>query len=74
LSGDELICLPDEFELLINDGFGVFASHWVRRVWSRSDMIGVAFIDSAREGTTASGPAASRGAAPARAVGRLGKA
>lgn len=74
LSGDELICLPDEFELLINDGFGVFASHWVKRVWSRSDMVGVAFIDSAREGAAASGAAAPQGAASARIVGRVRKA
>jgi hypothetical protein len=49
LTGDELICLPEEFELKINEGFGVFASHRVKRVWSRADAIGVAFIDSARE-------------------------
>ena len=74
LSGDELICLPDEFELLISDGFGVFASHWVKRVWSHSDMVGVAFIDSAHAGATTSGAAAPRGAAPAHAGSRVGKA
>ncbi len=47
LSGDELICLPEQFELQINDGFGAYASHWVKRIWRRADMMGVAFIDSA---------------------------
>ena len=49
LRGDELVCLPEEFELKINDRFGVFVPHRVKRVWSRGDAIGVAFIDSARE-------------------------
>lgn len=45
LTGDELLCLPDEFELQINDGGGGFTSHWVRRAWLRGDAIGVTFID-----------------------------
>jgi hypothetical protein len=52
LCGDELLCLPEEFELRIHDGFGAFTSHWVKRVWSRADSVGVAFIGSARQLST----------------------
>jgi len=67
LTGDELFCLPDEFELKINDGVGVFASHRVKRVWSDDDAIGVAFIGPVRERSEASGPPGPRSAASARA-------
>ena len=72
LTGDELVCLPEEFELKINDRFGVFVPHRVKRVWSRADAIGVAFIDSARERSQASEPPGPRSAASARAPGRDG--
>jgi len=72
LSGNELICLPDEFELQIHDGFGAFASHRVKRVWSRADSIGVAFIDSVGERPTDREPARRRSAILARPLGRLG--
>jgi hypothetical protein len=49
LCGDELHCLPEEFELRIHDGFGAFTSRRVKRVWTRADSIGVAFIDAAGE-------------------------
>jgi len=52
LSGDELLCLPDEFELRIHDGFGAFTSRRVRRIWSRAGFVGVAFIDAAHELST----------------------
>ena len=45
LTGSELICLPDEFELQVNDGNGVFVSRRVRRIWSHADAVGVAFVD-----------------------------
>jgi hypothetical protein len=72
LSGDELICLPEEFELQINNGFGAFTSHWVKRVWFRTDTIGVAFVDSAHERSTASQPQGSQSAVLARGPGREG--
>lgn len=49
LCGDELFCLPEEFELRIHDGFGAFTSRRVKRVWARADSIGVVFVDAARE-------------------------
>ena len=36
LCGDELHCLPEEFELRIYDGFGAFTSRRVKRVWTRA--------------------------------------
>jgi hypothetical protein len=74
LTGDELFCLPEEFELKINDGFGVFDSLRVKRVWSRADTIGVVFLDSARERSRHSGLPGPRRAAAARAPGRDGVA
>jgi len=68
LCGDELFCLPEEFELHIHDGFGGFTSHWVKRVWARADSVGVAFIDAARRPFT-SQPPGHRGADPARSPG-----
>ncbi|MFZ1963266.1 MAG: PilZ domain-containing protein [Roseiarcus sp.] len=67
LTGSELICLPDEFELQVNDGNGVFVSRRVRRIWSHADAVGVAFVDSERERSLASGPTGLRSAASARA-------
>jgi hypothetical protein len=67
LTGDELFCLPEEFELKINNGFGVFASRRVKRVWAHDDAIGVAFIDPLRERSEASGPPGPRSAGSARA-------
>lgn len=72
LSGNELICLPEEFELQIHDGFGAFASHRVKRVWSRADFIGVAFIDSVHGRSADCEPAQPRTAVLARPLGRAG--
>ncbi len=71
LCGDELLCLPEEFELHIHDGFGGFASHWVKRVWTRADSIGVAFIDTARARSSPCQPSRPGGAAPTRTPGRV---
>ena len=46
ISGNELICLPDEFELHIHDGFGGFEIRKVRRVWSRGAAAGLLFLDT----------------------------
>jgi hypothetical protein len=56
LTGGELIRLPDVFELQIHDGFGAFASRFVKRVWSSPDSVGVAFTDAAQPGSTVPGP------------------
>ena len=45
ISGDELICLPDEFELGIHDGYGEYKMRRVRLVWRREKMAGVQYID-----------------------------
>ncbi len=74
LCGDELLYLPEEFELQIHDGFGAFTSRWVKRVWSRPDSIGVTFIDPPRESSAASGAPESRNAPSARLPRRDGTA
>ena len=38
LCGDQLIFLPEEFELRIHDGLSAFTSHWVKRIWSRPEL------------------------------------
>jgi hypothetical protein len=67
LKGDELLCLPEEFELQIADGSGAFASRRVRRTWLRDDAMGVAFIDDPCEAGKSSprGAIAGRRVAPA---------
>jgi len=49
ITGDELICLPDEFELRIHDGYGHYNSRRVRRVWSRGNAAGLTFLDTASQ-------------------------
>jgi hypothetical protein len=53
LAGDELHCLPEEFELRVHNGFGAFTSYWVKRAWAKADTIGVAFIDPVGERNSA---------------------
>ena len=43
--GAEFICLPDEFELWIHDGFGHYTKRKVRRVWTHVDQAGLVFVD-----------------------------
>ena len=50
ITGDELICLPDEFELRIHDGFGHYDSRRVRRVWSKGNAAGLTFLDTVSPG------------------------
>lgn len=49
LTGDELFCLPDEFELHVATPAGVVTARRVRRVWTRADSIGVEFLEPERE-------------------------
>jgi hypothetical protein len=49
LAGDGLFILPEEFELLVNNGSGAMSSRRVRRMWIREDSIGVAFLEPERE-------------------------
>ena len=49
LTGDQLFCLPDEFELQVAAPSGVVTARWVRRVWSRADSIGIEFLEPERE-------------------------
>ena len=49
LAGDELFCLPEEFELQIANAAGAVTARRVRRVWSRSDSIGVEFLEPERK-------------------------
>ena len=50
ITGDELICLPDEFELKIHDGFGHYNSRRVRRVWMKGNAAGLMFLDTVSQG------------------------
>jgi len=50
ITGDELICLPDEFELRIHDGFGQYDSRRVRRIWSKGNAAGLTFLDTVSQG------------------------
>ena len=43
---DELISLPDQFELHLHDGHGRFELRKVRRVWSRGFTAGLHFVDA----------------------------
>lgn len=49
LTGDELICLPDEFELQMTNAHGALTARRVKRVWTRNDSMGVQFLESERE-------------------------
>ena len=44
ISGDELICLPEAFELHSHDGFGGFEMRKVRRVWMTGQAAGLEFV------------------------------
>jgi hypothetical protein len=44
ITGDELICLPEQFELHIHDGFGGFDVRKVRRVWMTGNAAGLEFL------------------------------
>ena len=48
LTGDELFRLPEEFELQMANAAGVATARRVRRVWSRTDAIGVEFLEPER--------------------------
>ena len=50
ITGDALICLPDEFELRIHDGFGHYDSRRVRRIWTKGNAAGLTFLDTVSEG------------------------
>ena len=43
---DELISLPDQFELHLHDGYGRFEARKVRRAWSRGFTAGLHFLDA----------------------------
>ena len=45
LTGDELFRLPEEFELQMANATGAATARRVRRVWSRTDSIGVEFLE-----------------------------
>ena len=49
LMGDELFCLPEEFELQMANAAGAVMARRVRRAWSRPDSIGVEFLEPERE-------------------------
>jgi hypothetical protein len=49
LVGHGLFVLPEEFELLVNNGSGAMSVRRVRRMWIREDSIGVAFLEPERE-------------------------
>ena len=49
LTGDELFCLPEEFELQMMNGQGALTARRVKRMWSRADSIGVQFLEPERE-------------------------
>lgn len=53
LTGDQLQFLPNQFELRIPNSSGGVATYLVKRVWTRPDSIGVAFIDPARDASVA---------------------
>jgi len=46
LTGDELFCLPDEFDLHIATPAGAVTTRRVRRAWSHADSIGVEFLEA----------------------------
>jgi hypothetical protein len=48
LTGDDLFRLPDEFELHTANAAGAATARRVRRVWSRTDSIGVEFLEPER--------------------------
>jgi hypothetical protein len=49
LTGDELFCLPEEFELQMANAAGAVTARRVRRVWTHADSIGVEFLEAERE-------------------------
>jgi hypothetical protein len=49
LTGDELFCLPEEFELQMANAAGAVTARRVRRVWALADSIGVEFLEAERE-------------------------
>jgi hypothetical protein len=53
LTGDQLQFLPSQFELRIPNPSGGATTYLAKRVWSRPDSIGVAFIDPARDPSAA---------------------
>ena len=46
ISCAELICLPDEFELSIHDGFGHYQKRPVRKMWAHGGHAGLVFLDA----------------------------
>jgi len=44
LTGDELFCLPDEFDLRFSDSHGAPVTRRVKRVWAGADAVGVEFV------------------------------
>jgi hypothetical protein len=49
LMGDELFCLPGEFELQMANAAGAVMARRVRRAWSRPDSMGVEFLEPEHE-------------------------
>ena len=49
LTGDELFCLPEEFELQMMNGQGALTTRRVKRMWGRADSMGVQFLEPERE-------------------------
>lgn len=49
LVGDQLFCLPEEFELQMANPAGAVVARPVRRVWSQPGSVGVEFLAPQRE-------------------------
>jgi len=49
LMGDELFRLPEEFELQMANAAGAVMARRVRKAWSRTDSIGVEFLEPEHE-------------------------
>ena len=48
LTGEDLFRVPEEFELQMINSAGVATARRVRRVWTRTDSIGVEFLEPER--------------------------
>lgn len=49
LTGDELFCLPEEFDLQMANSQGALTIRRVKRMWRRADSVGVEFLEPERE-------------------------
>ena len=61
LTGDELFCLPEEFELQMTNAAGARVVRTVKRVWMRGDSMGVLFLEAERALQLAAPEAAAKG-------------